>query len=35
MEKVIDALIKQLQGKINRKPRCNRDQAHHLFLVII
>jgi len=34
-EKVIDELFKQLQGKIDRKPRCNRDKAHNLFLAII
>jgi len=34
-EKVIDELFKQLQGKIGRKPRCNRDKAHNLFLAII
>jgi hypothetical protein len=34
-EKVIDALFKQLQGKILRKPRCNSVKAHNLFLVII
>jgi IS5 family transposase len=32
---VIDELFKQLQGKIGRKPRCNRDKAHNLFLAII
>jgi len=34
-EKVIDELFKQLQGKFCRKPRCNRDKAHNLFLAII
>ena len=34
-EKVIDVLFKQLQDKIPRKPRCNRDKAHNRFLVII
>ncbi|QPN71097.1 IS5 family transposase [Synechococcus sp. CBW1108] len=34
-EKIIDALFKQLQGKINRKPRCNRDKARNRFLAII
>lgn len=34
-EKLIDELFKQLQGKIDRKPRCNRDKAHNLFLAII
>ena len=34
-EKIIDELFKQLQGKINRKPRCNRDKARNLFLAII
>jgi hypothetical protein len=34
-EKIIDDLFKQLQGKINRKPRCNRDKARNLFLSII
>ena len=34
-EKVIDELFKQLQGKISRKPRCNRDKAHNLFLALI
>jgi hypothetical protein len=34
-EKVIDELFKQLRGKIGRKPRCNRDKAHNLFLAII
>jgi len=34
-EKVIDMLFKQLQDKISRKPRCNRDKAHNRFLVII
>jgi IS5 family transposase len=34
-EKVNDELFKQLQGKIGRKPRCNLDKAHHLFLAII
>lgn len=34
-EAVIDGLFKQLQGKINRKPRCNRDKARNLFLAII
>jgi IS5 family transposase len=34
-EKIIDELFKQLQGKINRKPRCNRDKARNLFLSII
>lgn len=28
-------MFKQLQGKINRKPRCNRDKARNLFLSII
>ncbi len=28
-------MFKQLQGKIGRKPRCNRDKAHNLFLAII
>jgi IS5 family transposase len=34
-ERVIDELFKQLQGKIARKPRCNRVKAHNLFLSII
>jgi len=34
-EKVIDELFKQLQGKILRKPRCNRVKSHNLFLAII
>ncbi|QPN69183.1 IS5 family transposase [Synechococcus sp. CBW1108] len=34
-EKIIDELFKQLQGKINRKPRCNRDKARNRFLAII
>jgi IS5 family transposase len=34
-EKIIDELYKQVQGKINRKPRCNRDKARNLFLAII
>lgn len=34
-EKIIDVLFKQVQGKINRKPRCNRDKAQNLFLAII
>ena len=33
-EKVIDELFKQLQSKIDRKPRCNRDKARNLFLAI-
>jgi len=28
-------LFKQLQGKIDRKPRCNRDKARNLFLAVI
>ncbi len=28
-------MFKQLQGKINRKPRCNRDKARNRFLAII
>jgi hypothetical protein len=34
-ETIIDKLFKQLQGKIDRKPRCNRDKARNLFLSII
>ncbi|MEB3209497.1 MAG: hypothetical protein VKK63_11375 [Synechococcus sp.] len=34
-EKIIDELFKPLQGKINRKPRCNRDKARNRFLAII
>ena len=34
-EKIIDKLFEQLEGKIPRKPRCNRDKAHNRFLVII
>ena len=34
-EKTIDELFKQLQGKIHRKPRCNRDKARNRFLAII
>jgi IS5 family transposase len=34
-EKIIDKSFEQLEGKIPRKPRCNRDKAHHRFLVII
>ena len=34
-EEIIDELFKQLQGKINRKPRCNRDKARNRFLAII
>jgi hypothetical protein len=34
-ETIIDALFKQLQDQINRKPRCNRDKARNLFLAII
>lgn len=34
-EKIIDELFKQLQGKITRKPRCNRDNARNRFLAII
>jgi hypothetical protein len=34
-EEIIDELFKQLQGKINRKPRCNREKAHNRFLAII
>ena len=34
-ETIIDELFKQLQGQINRKPRCNRDKARNLFLAII
>ncbi|MFM7087698.1 MAG: IS5 family transposase [Cyanobium sp.] len=34
-EKIIDELFKQVQGKISRKPRCNRDQARNRFLAII
>jgi IS5 family transposase len=33
--KIIDKLFEQLEGKIPRKPRCNRDKAHNRFLVII
>jgi IS5 family transposase len=32
---IIDELFKQLKGKINRKPRCNRDKARNRFLTII
>jgi hypothetical protein len=32
---IIDELFKQLQGKINRKPRCNRDKARNRFLAVI
>ena len=34
-ETIIDELFKQLQGKIDRKPRCNRDKARNLFLAVI
>jgi hypothetical protein len=34
-EKIIDKLFEQLEGKIPRKPRCNRDKAHNRFLAII
>jgi len=34
-ETIIDMLFKQLQGKIDRKPRCNRDKARNLFLAVI
>ncbi len=34
-EKIIDKLFEQLEAKIPRKPRCNRDKAHNRFLVII
>ena len=34
-EEIIDELFKQLQGKISRKPRCNREKAHNRFLSII
>ena len=34
-EIIIDNLFKQLQGKIDRKPRCNRDKARNLFLAVI
>lgn len=34
-ETIIDELFKQLKGKINRKPRCNRDKARNRFLAII
>jgi IS5 family transposase len=34
-ETIIDKLFKQLKGKINRKPRCNRDKARNRFLAII
>ena len=32
--KIIDNLFEPLEGKIPRKPRCNRDKAHHRFLAI-
>jgi hypothetical protein len=34
-ETIIDKLFKQLQGKIDRKPRCNREKARNLFLAVI
>ncbi|MFN9610819.1 MAG: hypothetical protein ACK546_01500 [bacterium] len=34
-EKIIDKLFEQLEGKIPRKPRCNRDKAHNRCLSII
>ena len=34
-ETIIDKLFKQLQGKIDRKTRCNRDKARNLFLAVI
>ena len=34
-ETINDKLFKQLQGKIDRKPRCNRDKACNLFLAVI
>jgi hypothetical protein len=34
-ETIIDELFKQLQGKIARKPRSNRDKARNLFIAVI
>lgn len=34
-DRIIDRWFKQLQGKINRKPRYNRNQAHNRFLTDI